>query len=610
MKFRVIFFLKYFASWILILMLFKLLFIIYYLDSFQQVRFVDFILIFVHGLKLDLSLVAYMVIIPILLFILLFWVNNHLEFRLIYIYTISVLISITILYVIDLVLYSYWKYRLDYTFLDYIETPGEMLANLRWYQYFILAGALFVSYLFCCKLIFKKLFIDARKHPGGGTWSTGIVFLFILAGLIMPGRGGAGPATLNSGVVYFHKIPIVNHAAMNPVWNFVYSLIEKQGMEFKEEFFDRNTENKLLEPLRVSSGETMKVLKTNRPNIIFIILESFTAHIIERNSGIAGVAPNLNRLINEGIYFENFFASGDASARGLGAIFSGYPALPNTYILKYENKVEHIPGICKDLSVIGYTNRFFYGGDINFAHLNSYLIHNRFDEIISIKDFPVSDRSSNWGVPDHIVFKRFLEETNKTKSPFCHVIFTLSSHAPYDVPMDPVFKGNSKDIRFYNSIYYTDKALGDFIRNAKSQSWWDSTLIFISADHGAVYGDVINHDIRRFHIPMLLLGGTLSVTDTIISKYGSQTDIAATLYGQMNLNAEDYKFSRNLLAGDSLSYAFYAFHKGIGYLDDTSYVVYDITSSQFIEDEDHNDETQHDRVKAILQNIWCDFADR
>jgi phosphoglycerol transferase MdoB-like AlkP superfamily enzyme len=423
-------------------------------------------------------------------------------------------------------------------------------------------------------------------------------------------RGGLGTSTLNVGAVYFHKEIIVNHAAINPVWNLVYSLTEKKEMTFEVEFFNKEKELALLDRLNTEKGDTKRVLKTYRPNLIFIILESFTAQVLERNGGMPEVAPNFNSLLQEGIYFDNFYASGDASAKGLGAILAGYPSLPSSFIIKFESKVESIPGVGKELAELGYTNKFYYGGDIDFAHIRSFLIHNRFDDIISIRDFPASERISNWGVPDHIVFRRFLEETNRAKEPFCHAFFTLSSHAPYDVPMEPVFKGKSKIDKILNSIHYTDKALGQFIHDAKQQSWWDSTLVILVADHGASIEDIVNYDREKFHIPMLMLGGALTKKDTIVSKYGNQTDIPATLYSQMELNSERYIFSRDLLSDDSLSYTFYTFHKGIGYLDDTSHIVYDLTSSQFIVEQGMVDETKRNTLKALLQNLLRDFTNR
>jgi phosphoglycerol transferase MdoB-like AlkP superfamily enzyme len=610
LKHRVIFFFKYFAYWIIITLIFRLLFILYHLEKFQQVRFWDYILIFIHGLKLDISVVAYIVVFPALCFLFLSWVKNHLDYKIIKIYTIIVLIVFTLLHIIDLELYNYWHYRLDNTFLNYIDTPGEMLANLKWQHYFIIIAAIAVSYYLCCVIMFNRLYPDFKHKSVKRDWLSAPVFLIIIPSLIVIMRGGFGTAPLNVGSVYFHRETIVNHAAINPVWNLIYTLTEDKETNYHVEFFDKETESSLLDRLKVEEGKTKKVLTTSRPNIIIILLESFTTRIIEKDGGKAGAAPNLNSLINEGIYFDNFYATGCVSAHGIGAVLAGYPALPSSYILKFESKVEHIPGLCKDLNELGYTNRYFYGGDIDFAHVRSFLIHNRFDEIVSIKDFPASDRISSWGVPDHIVFKRLLEVTNNANSPFCHVLFTLSSHAPFDIPMEPVFKGNSKEAKFFNSVYYTDKAIGEFINNAKLQPWWDSTLIILVADHGARIEDISVDESRRFHIPMLMLGGALNVTDTIISKYGNQTDIPATLLSQMELNTDRYNFSRDLLSDDTLSYTYYTYHKGIGYLDDYSYLVYDLTYSQFIEEEGYTDKTRRNLVKAILQNIWDDYTNR
>lgn len=570
----------------------------------------DYILIFVKGFKLDLSLAAYLLLFPTLCILLLSVLKSNLDIQIIRVYTIILVPIISLLYIIDLELYNYWQYRLDDSFLNYINTPADMLASLAWYHYIIIISLLALFYFLIYRLLFSSLFSKTKQSETRPNWKTSLIFLFVLPGLLLPIRGGLGTAPLNVGTAYFHKNTIVNHAAINPVWNLIYTLTEADELDNQYSFFSKEEEDELLKPFKTNSDKSKQVLKTNRPNIIIIILESFTSSIIEESGGEPGVTPNISRFLKDGIFFENIYASGVSSPIGIGAVLAGYPSLPDSYILKYESKVESIPGIGKELAKHGYKNKFYYGGDIDFGHIRSFLVNNQFDEITSIKDFPASDNISNWGVPDHIVLNRLLEETNRAEESFFNVLFTLSSHEPYDVPMETVFNGNSRKDKFYNAAYYTDKSLGQFIESAKKQLWWENTVVILVADHGARLDNIVASDNKRFHIPLVFLGGALNVRDTIISKYGNQTDIAATLAGQMDLDRGLYKYSRDLLSTDSLSYSYYLYNKGIGYLDDNKHIVYDINGDRFIVEEGSYNITDKDRVKAILQNLQRDFTSR
>ena len=343
---------------------------------------------------------------------------------------------------------------------------------------------------------------------------------------------------------------------------------------------------------------------------MLIILESFSGMVVEEIGGMKGFTPNFSQLIHEGILFSNFYSSGSASNSGIGAIISDYPSMPKTCILHYEKKTQTLPSIGESLYNEGYNNAFFYGGDINFAHIKSFLINCKIEKIVSHMDFPRSDYFSKWGVPDHKVYTRLLEETNTAKRPFFHGMFSLSSHEPFDVPMEPAMEMHTNQDRYLNSIIYADKALGEFIDQAKQQSWWDSTLVILVADHGSRFKDISIIDRERFSIPMLWLGGALNVRDTIIDKYGSQTDISATLLNQLSLDVSEFKFSKDLLDPYSKSYAFYNCHEGFGFVSDSLYMIFDMNVNGFTKEVGPVKDTDRDIVKSYLQYILNDFTNR
>ena len=610
MKPRLLFYVKYAVFWISIFLFFRVVFILYHLRKFHGVLPGEIIGTFTHGFKMDLSLTGYILLLPTLLLILFSLFSSRILITLINLYTIVVFSLLSLLFLVDLELYRYWGFRLDITFLEYINTPKAMLASTNMIYYFLLVVILTLLTYFIYRFYYKKWVLNDLPSYGENSWKSSIIFLFLMAFLFIPIRGGINTASLNTGSVYFCEKLIVNHACINPVWNFLYALTERNKLNYSVNFFDRKREDDLLVNLESQEKSRLKVLSCEKPNIILIILESFGQHVIKELGGKKGVTNNFSKLIPEGIFFDNIYASGPASNKGIGAILSGYPALPNSCIMLYENKTQHLPAISKSLKELNYTSRFFYGGDINFSHFKSYLINCGFDQIISQNDFPKSERTASWGVPDHLIFKRLLEESAQADQPFFHAVFTLSSHEPFDVPMETVIEGNTREAKYLNSVYYTDQSLGDFIDKLKQQEWWKNTLVILVADHGACTGARTHYDKNRFHIPLLFTGGALIVKDTTIRTYGSQTDISVTLLDQLQLSTSEYYFSKDLLSSESKSYAFYSFQNGFGFVDDTLNLTYDLTNNHIIGQKEIINDYEPDHGKAYLQWLLRDFANR
>jgi phosphoglycerol transferase MdoB-like AlkP superfamily enzyme len=391
MKNRFFFILKYFVFWVFVFICFRILFVGYHIGKFPDIRLLDYLLIFTHGLVLDLSITGYIMLLPVLLLLLSFWFWKTLFFKISNIYTVFMLFLVFLLHIIDLELYSYWGFRLDETFLEYINTPKDMLASLSWFHYPILLAALAICCLFFYHLIYKKFVLHGNMAIDNSSWHGSLAFSLVIPALILPIRGGMGTSPVNTGAVYFHENVMVNHAAINPVWNLAYTLTVKDKLKFSVSFFEQGIAEEMMKKLDPLQGTSINVLNTDRPNIMIIILESFSAHMVKELGGTEGITPNLSRYVHEGILFTNFFSAHSSSSRGIGAILSGYPGLPHTCILYYENKTENLPAISKDLKGLGYQSSFFYGGDIDFGHMKSFLLNCGFHHIISDKDFSKSD---------------------------------------------------------------------------------------------------------------------------------------------------------------------------------------------------------------------------
>ncbi len=488
------------------------------------------------------------------------------------------LFFIVLINIADLEIYKYWGYHMDKTPLLYLRNPREAFASVsagRTILQVLLGIIIFVGAAFSYRKFISKKLMGAEKV----TWYKPAIFLLILAFMFLPIRGSFGVSAVNISSAYFCEYPFANHAAINETWNFAFSLTEKEADKNPYQFYTEQEAEKKIPSLLPKNSPSIPIIGVTKPNILLIIVEGFAAKNLEFTGGWEGVAPNLNKLSQESIYFENFYANGDRTDKGLVAILGSFPAQPQGSIIKFPHKTAKLPQMSKVLAEKGYHNYFYYGGDVNFANMRAFLNTGGFYQITDKYNFPASAYNSKWGVHDHVLLDTVLHHLKTLPQPFFTAALTLSSHEPFDVPHTSVFKGDDEFSKYKNSIHYTDSCLGAFIEAARISAWWDNTLVIITADHGTRHPrENPLYFPGNFKIPMIWTGGAIENQQKVISTYGSQTDIAATVLAQLQLPAKDFMYSRNLLSETQESYAFYAFHEGFGIMTDSTSVTLDLRS--------------------------------
>jgi phosphoglycerol transferase MdoB-like AlkP superfamily enzyme len=489
-----------------------------------------------------------------------------------------------------------------------------MLASVSVFQ--MINGSIFWVVI---SLVFIKLFqsVISKKMVAieKGSWVQLPVLFFITIALIIPIRGGFQLIPINQSNVYFSNKMFANHAAINFVWNFSNTLSFKIEDQNPYKMFDDLTAQKIIDknraPLLIATNDS--ILNTQKPNVILLIWEGLTAKVVGPLGGEKEVTENLNKLVKEGIFFTNFYANGDRTDKGIPSILSGYYPQPIRKIMRMPNKSRSLPMLPQKMIDLGYKTSFYYGGDTNFGNMNTYLRNAGISNIIEGREFDKKNWNSKWGVHDHVFMERFTKDLSQPQiEPFFKIALTLSSHEPYEFPQTFKFGRDTEVNKFRSSHAYTDKVIGEFIKKAKTQSWWENTLIIIVADHGhglperKGYFNVPS----RFKIPMLWLGGALAKRDTIVSTISAQTDLSFTLLQILNQDPSDFKWGKNIFNNSESQYAHYIFNKGFGIIDKNGIYVYDFISNKAFEEKGTSTKKLDSLGKAISQNSYQDFLDR
>lgn len=608
MKNRILLLVSTFLLFILVFVLQKVVFMLFYHDIYNVFSLGEYVQVLLHGLQHDASIAGYLSVIPGFMIMLSFWFENKTLRIISSVYFSLIAFVIAFVFVLDLMLYQHWGFKLDSTPFFYMSSPSNALASTSWIQnilgfstVLILTAAL--SSLFVKLLVVKNQYVGKFLYQLLGTF----ILLFEVALLFLPIRGGVKESTMNVGKVFFSNELVLNHAAVNPIFSLFYSLSLEQRFEEQYRFMPDDQAKLIFNNLRDSdqSNNIPVLFNVEKPNVIFIVLESFMSLNMHELGGMSGVAENMDSLCSEGVLFTNFYANSFRTDRALVSILSAYPAQPNMTLIKYPRKLQLIPSFPLSMKKDGYQLHYYYGGDADFTSMRSYLKICGFDDVVEDISFSSKDRTTKWGVPDHLVFNRLLEDSKKdSDTPFLRVFQTLSSHPPFDVP----FRKKLEDT-YLNSVAYTDSCLGDFIRNLKQTDVWKNSVVVMVPDHAMTYPHGIDQRaVDRYKIPLLMVGGALK-SPMRIDTYGSQIDIAATLLHQLGIDYSEFTFSKNILNPSSPHFGVFTFQNGFGMVTTDNHYVYDYEAQNIFSNTGVVNANKL-KVEAFIQTLYDDIASK
>lgn len=598
-----IYFIKQYLFWMLLFQLLRIVFLFFNFNEIDGAGIIEVLKAFWYSIPLDSSTACYILGFPfILLFFqsLLSWkgfyiVNLWYSYILIF---VSVLISVG-----ELPLYREWHVKMNFKAISYFQHPSEVFQTASWFD--LLWGILALVILSAFVIFMYRKYIHVRFVVKKRNYFVSLIFFLSVPFLIGVGiRGGIQPIPLHQSDCYYSKNNFLNLTAVNSQWNLLASITKNYRYKNSNPFLyyplseAQNTVDSLY---TVEKDTTQFILTTQRPNIVLILLESYSADLIHSLGGYDSLSPNFEKLVSEGILFTRTYTSGTLSDQGIAAVLCGYPTLPTVIVVNQPDKYIKLPCLSRDLKRSGYYTSFMFGGQLSYGNIKGLIYYNKFDDIYEGKDFPNTIPQGRLGVHDHYMLEHWLGRISSYPQPFFAAAFTLSSHSPYDQPFPEKFQWGGNERQYINSAYYTDSCLGDFFSKAKKQPWYNNTLFVLVADHS--HGsprnwDYYSHDYR--HIPLLLFGSVLKpeVRGTKQESLCSQTDLAATLLAQLDIPHKHYHWSKNVYNKYSKPFAFYASDAASGWISANGYCVFEYGTENFYQ---RWFPSSNDSIKAVRQ---------
>ena len=474
--------------------------------------------------------------------------------------------------------------RPNHIYVEYLIYPKEVLSTL-------VNGHLFES-LFCILIcitafiLFYKLASKLYRDYTSIKVKKSLLCLVLAIVLIPYGIRGTitNHKPLNPSNSSFCTSPLGNNIPVNSTFNVFYALRHISDSDIKSSsiFAFDNTVNvlnnydkfsKVTKPKTIDSScpinqvITPKVTPSQKRNVVIIVEESFGARYVQSLSGDP-IAPELEKLKNEGWWFERLYATGHRSVRGLEAITASYPPSPLASQVKLEHR-EELTTISSIYKRLGYKTSFIYGGESHFDSMRSYFLNNGVEEIIELKDYKDPEFVASWGVSDEDLFKKANEKFVKLSNnnqPFCSVVFSSSFHDPFDIPQGKVNIDGVKtdDPRRLTAAKYADYALGKFFEQAKKEDYYKNTVFLVIADHDSRVRGIGAFPLTNYSIPALIISP--DITPRIDKRIVSQIDMLPTLLSLTGVSGEFPLSGEDLTRDDIIERAPVSYNELFGYV--------------------------------------------
>ncbi|MDH1503801.1 LTA synthase family protein [Aeromonas caviae] len=446
-------------------------------------------------------------------------------------------------------------------------------------EYGVRPNRLYVEYLIYPKEVLSMLWAGRKGELllavifsgavlGGGWWLSGRLVrdlsfprwywrpafaLLILAVGFLGARSSLGHRALNPAMVAFADDPLVNALTVNSAYSLFFAIKQMGAEEDASQFYGKMADHQVLDIVREESGRPLgdftsadlpsQTFNTasyqGKPkNLVILLQESLGAQFVGSLGGLP-LTPNIDALSKEGWAFEQLYATGTRSVRGIEAVLTGFTPTPAQAVVKLGKSQTNFFTIADLLKQRGYDTSFIYGGESHFDNMRSFFLGNGFTTIVEQKDFKNPVFEGSWGASDEDLMAKANETfaaQHKEGKPFFSLVFSSSNHDPFEFPDNRIALYEQPKQTRNNAAKYADYAVGEFFKKARASDYWQDTLFLVIADHDSRVGGASLVPIPRFHIPGVILGDGIAPRKD--PRIVSQIDMAPTLLSLMGISAD------------------------------------------------------------------------
>ena len=499
---------------------------------------------------------------------------------------LSILFSILILILVfsaggEIVFWDEFNVRYNFIAVDYLIYTTEVINNIiESYNMPLIIGSVLLVVFFVVFLIRKKIVLSQQQSY---RFKKRTIAFFIF--MLLP---TAGYFLVNNWYKNFSQNNYVNELAGNGIYEFG-SAFWNNEIDFNRFYATRNdTANfTILRKMTQTTNSTLgndllsvdREIKNDSPakkwNVVYISVESLSGEYLKHFGSTQNITPFLDSLIPYSLFFENFYASGTRTVRGLEALSLAIPPTPGQSIVRRKDNGDMFT-IGNVLKPKGYDVRYIYGGNAFFDNMGKYFGGNGY-QVLDKRDIPENlvNHTTAWGVDDEASFNFTLQQCDKSYNEgnlFFNHIMTVSNHRPYTYPDGRIDIPSSKQ-DFTGGVKYTDFAINDFIKKAQKKPWFNNTIFVIVSDHCSRSAGKTDLPVNRYHIPCLIYAPQL-IKPSIEKRLVSQIDLAPTVLGFLNQSYTSRFLGSDVFKRDTLNdRIFISTYQDMGYIRNNKLVI-------------------------------------
>ena len=534
--------------------------------------------IFLQGMRVDTIQLCLLAVIPLLLAPILATTRFFNSWRVFtYVWVIAAIVLLLFLEAATPGFIMEYDVRPNRIFVEYLKYPHEIVSMLvgGFKVHIVATFATIFAAIWLMRKLMQPWLAAAPSWGNKKLWLTWPL-IFIVAMFAIRSSIGHRPA--NPAMFAITPDSMVNSLVLNSGYSVFYAIYDLQHESKTSAIYGKMERAEILKLTGAKEADipTLNTLtpsrKRDKPlNLVIILQESLGATFVESLGGVP-VTPNLEKLKEEGIWFEQLYATGTRSVRGIEAVVTGFQPTPADSTVKLSLSQKNFFTLAGLLAKQGYHTEFIYGGETHFDNMQSFFLGNGFGQVIGQKDYKNPVFVGSWGASDEDLLNKTHEQLlahHASGKPFFTLAFSSSNHAPFEFPDGRITLFEQPKATDNNAVKYADYAIGKFFEQAKKSPYWKDTLFLIVADHDIrVRGDSLV-PIEHFHIPGLMLGA--DITPQRVKSIVSQIDLPVTALSLMGISAQTPMTGRDISSEspDTLGRAMMQYNYNFAWMEQT-----------------------------------------